>query len=183
MESEDNGLKPNLVIVDEMKAMRETIQAESKEDDNLDEHGRLKYEDHINFPLKQRDLIFMHETVRMVMDKGLVPMDEEGPVVTLLEMMASAEPDVYNHECMLLPVNYFVGLWHCLNTARKFSLYTQQWKKKDKWLDRITIKVAEKIDEYHLVKSHEFNEEKLDKSPEYYKDNVVKFPKKLELNT
>lgn len=137
--------------------------------DHLDEHGRIIHEDKINFKVIHKDLIFMHETLRMVADKDLVPPDEVGPFVTLLEMMAEQEADVHRYECLLLPVNYFLGLWHGLNTARKFSLYLPQWVKKDKHLDWITTNVAKYLDKYHMVKSHEANEEKIKEKPYFAK--------------
>jgi hypothetical protein len=160
--------KPSLALAPEDS--KEIQPITKQEDENLDQHGRPIWEDKIVFKLQHKDLIFMHQTIRLVMEKGLVPPEEVGPCMTLLEELAVQESEVHKKSGLILPINYFVGMWHALNTARMFSLYSQQFKKKDKHLENIVMRIAKRLDEYHTVKSHEANESKMDKSPQYFKE-------------
>lgn len=160
------------------------IAVEGKKEENtdhLDKHGRIISEEYINFKMTHEDLLFVDETIKKIIDLDLVPVTEAGPVVTLLEMLAEREKSVYHDGHILLPVNYFTGMWHCLQTGRKFSIYSQQWKKKDKYLDRITMEIAKSIDAYHAVKSHVKNEAKADKVAEGYFGKSVESAPKIDV--
>lgn len=141
------------------------VQPAPDNDEHLDEHGRVIHQDKIQMQLQHKDLIFIHQATRDLMQKGLVPEPEIGPCMTLLDILAESEPHVHKHGVLILPVNYFVGMWHVLNSCRKFSIYSQQWKKKDKKLDHITTVVASYIDKYHTVKEHEAKEDAVEKAP------------------
>lgn len=166
----------SLVQESATKAIQERLEKEINQVET-DQHGLKIHEDMINFKCNQGDLKFIHKTICMVLERGLVPEPEIPPVFTLLEMLGEREEKVFETGHLFLPVNYFVGMWHALNTARKFGLYAivkTKGKSKAKiarrnvessyncrYLDKITMKVAESIDKYHKVKQHERQEDKL----------------------
>jgi hypothetical protein len=160
----------------------EIVKIKEEEEVKLDETGRLVHDDSINFRCSHKDIIFIHETIGLVLEKGLVPEPEIGPIMVLLDMLANAEPDTHKHGCFILPVNYFIGMWHGLNTARKFGLYSQQFKQKEKHLDHLTTQVARSIDAYHTIKSHVAEEEKLELTPKYFEKMNTEMLKALREN-
>lgn len=127
------------------------IQVGEKE---VDEHGRMIYTDTVIIPMNMRQLHLAWGTIKEVLELGVVPPDELGPVMELLERIAAMEKDVWEKKAISLPINYCVGFWHCLNTGRKFHIYKKE-KAKDKQLDKLTMEVAKVIDNYHKVMKHE----------------------------
>lgn len=150
----ENSNLPSPSEVKEVYSPKEVVAQESKD---TDIHGREIFEESVVQRISHPDFIFMHETLREVIDKDLVPPDDIGPMMTLLEMLADQEKDVYDTGAFILPINYCVGLWHCLNTGRKFHIY-EKFKKKDKTLDIITNRIAKSLDAYHKAKIHEEKE-------------------------
>lgn len=116
----------------------------------VDETGRMVFEDGIDYRISHADLMFIWNTIKDLLDANLIPPMESEPTIKLMGMIAERESEVYRNGFMFLPINYFVGMWHALNTGRKFDIYSKALKKANK-LDQITMKVAEKIDEYHRI--------------------------------
>ena len=94
---------------------------------------------------------------------------EQDAAFDLMEIYAKAHrPDSKSDFMMTLPVNYFVGTWHILNTCRKFHLFSED-KALDTAIDGLTMFFAKKIDLYHAVKRAE-------KAEEQKPDNLLSLP-------
>lgn len=161
-----NGDDRKVVDIGSSKEIQNSVDID-KENENLDQHGRMKHEDIIVLRLNHKELLFIHQAIRDVLETNppIVPPDEVGPTISLLEMLSAQEKEIYNHSQLVLPVNYCVGLWHCLNTGRKFHIYKKR-KGKDNHLDKTVRNIAESLDAYHKVKSHEKNEERINIDPD-----------------
>lgn len=180
-EEEEEDKKGNLVKIKKKKknskALAPTpnkrlIRREEEGEEHLDQHGRIIHNDTVVFSTDWGELVFIHKTIRELLTENLnnknklLPVDEVDPIITLMEMLADQEKRVKEKKILILPVNYFLGLWHTLRFCKSIGLYSA--KKYRTRLDRVAMKVAEYLDNYHAVKSHEENREKMDVSPEKY---------------
>jgi hypothetical protein len=89
-----------------------------------------------------------------LMGKGIVPPHEINKAFELMKLLAEQDKDTRKEFKIKLPINYMMGLWHCLNSARKFWIYKED-ADKDRYLTDVTLKVATILDIYHKRKENE----------------------------
>lgn len=156
----------NLVKIPEAKEIQ-------TEEYKLDENGLIIHEEGIEFKCSHNDLLFIHTVCKDMLEANLVPPMEVDKVITLMEMLAEQEKKAWDYGCFFLPINYFIGMWHCLNTGRSFDIYSKN-KTKANTLDQITYRAAEQIDLYHAIK---VGKEPNDKSK---KNQIASFQKVVD---
>lgn len=119
----------------------------------LDEIGRPVHKDHIEWETDTAELKAILECCSKLLDNDLVPHTEIDGVFELMEKISRLEQDKRVYKAQL-PVNYFVGAWHVVNSCRKFDLYSED-KYVSKAIDGLAGKLARFIDMYHVAKRTE----------------------------
>jgi len=115
--------------------------------------GRPLFEHSIVMPTDSPEVMAMWTTCKAILEERLVPQPEEDAVFKVMEMLAE-QIKTDRAFSIKFPVNYFTGLWHCLNTARKFDIFNND-KKLSKSISNTTFKVAQLLDTYHVIKDKE----------------------------
>lgn len=89
--------------------------------------------------------------IKFALESGVVPPNEIDGAIELMEMVASQERDSRKPYNLDLAINYFNGLWHCVNTCRKFDLFADD-EAMSNAVDGLALKLASYLDKYHSVK-------------------------------
>ena len=128
----------------------------------LDETGNPIFKDSVQMGVKRNQLLFIYNAIKDLLDANLkangmlIPPPEIDRVMKLMDLIASQDKDTTKEIKLTLPINYMVGLWHSLQSGRRFGIYMKDADKmKDTYLDDMTMKVAETIDTYHKLKNKE----------------------------
>lgn len=119
-----------------------------------DDIGRPVFKDKIKMETNTAEHRALWTCVRAVLEEGLVPEPEIDAVFELMEDLANQEKDSRKPYNIILPINYFVGMWHCVNTCRKFDLFNEDTEM-NVAVDGLALKLAGYLDHYHSVKSFE----------------------------
>lgn len=141
-ESKEITVDPSIYEKDE--------QGEVKTDDT----GRPVFKDRIEMETNTAEHRALWTCIKAVLENGVVPEPELDAVFILMENLASQERDSRKPYKITLDINYFVGLWHCVNTSRKFDLFNED-KKMSEAVDGLALKLAGYLDAYHKVKNFE----------------------------
>lgn len=130
------------------------IKTDENNEIELDESNKPVFVDQIKMETTTDEHRNLWLCIRLVLEEGLVPEPEIDACISLMEKLAIQEKDSRKPYFITLPINYFVGLWHCVNTCRKFDLFKDD-KKVDKIVDGLALKLAGYLDYHHSVKSFE----------------------------
>lgn len=153
-----NPYKNNPLDKQLTKALTEldgAIETDEKGAPKLDEAGKPIFKDSIEWDTNSAQIHAIWSCIKILLDQKLVPPNEIDAAFDLMATYARLDrPASTKDYTVQLPVNYFVGTWHILNTCRKFSLFSKD-KGMSKAIDGLTLWFAEKIDQYHYVKNHE----------------------------
>lgn len=120
----------------------------------LDDTGRPVFNDQIQMETNTSEHRALWTCIKAVVEEGLAPEPELDAIFKLMEDLAMQEKDSRKPYNITLDVNYFVGLWHCVNTCRKFDLFNED-KGMNVAVDGLALKLAGYLDTYHSVKNFE----------------------------
>ena len=120
----------------------------------LDSVGRPIFKERIVMPTTTGEHRALWTCIKAAIESGIIPEPELDAVFELMEMLAVQEQDTRKEYTIDLPINYFIGLWHCVNTCRKFDLFHDD-DKFDKAVDGLAMKLAEYIDMFRAAKRQE----------------------------
>jgi len=153
-----NPYKNNPLDKQLTKALTEldgAIETDEEGTPKLDEAGKPIFKDSIEWDTNSAQIHAIWSCIKILLEQSLVPPNEIDAAFDLMAMYAKLDrPDNTKDYKVTLPINYFVGTWHILNTCRKFSLFSKD-KGMSQAIDGLTLWFAEKIDQYHYVKNHE----------------------------
>jgi len=122
-------------------------------DVTTDDIGRPVFKDQIQWDTDTAELSAILECCNKVLENRVVPHEEVDGVFELMEKVSRLESPKRQYTATL-PVNYFVGMWHVVNTCRKFDLFSDD-KYVSKAIDGLAVKLARLIDLYHVAKRTE----------------------------
>lgn len=132
----------------------------------LDSIGRPVFKDSITWETNTPELYATWNCIKALLDEQLVPYTEVDGCIELMEKLSSLEDTkAFGNYDVTLPVNYFTGMWHCVNSTRKFHLFKND-KPLDKSIDGLAMKYARLLDMYHSVKKDERMKDIMEASPE-----------------
>ena len=141
---------------------KDAIVTNDKGEIKLDEAGKPIFKDIIEWTSNLGEINAIWHSVMRLLEQRLVPPNEEQAAFDLLSAVAKMQRDTKKDYKVSLPINYFVGMWHCLNSSRKFGLWADD-KGMDDALTDLTLRVASQIDRYHKIKQNEaLEDEQLD---------------------
>jgi len=139
--------------------LESAIVTDEKGDIKLDDAGKPVFRDVIEWETTGGQIMAIWTCIKELLDQRLVPPNEQDAAFDLLTLMATLHRNSTKTYKASLPINYFVGTWHVLNTCRKFDLFKED-KPLSASIDELTLWFAERIDIYHVVKKGEKVEEK-----------------------
>ena len=157
----DNNLPAEVKIFKQDNKLEELANlASNPEKFELTEKGEVKVEKTTGTPIFADEILMetdlgemagMIEVIQQILLQNLVPMNEVQNAMQLMDMLAEQQNLTDPKFHIKLRVNYAVGLWHCLNTSRKFHIFKKD-KAMDKRVDELTNKVATFLDMYRAKK-------------------------------
>lgn len=125
------------------------------------EDGFKIFKDTVEIPVMRAELLFIWQVCADLLEgaanlhgKSPVPPHEAEKMFELMEMLSNQDKDTRKEFKLKLPINYCVGLWHGVNSARKFHIYKEDTDK-DRYLTDVTLKVATIIDHFHKRKDNQ----------------------------
>lgn len=144
----------------------------------LDSAGKPIFKDIIEWNTNGAQINAIWTAIKAIITEKLVPPHELDAAFDLMAIVAKMHRMGSKDYKVSLPVNYFVGTWHILNSCRKFNLFGDD-KEMATAIDGLTMWFAQRIDMYHHVKSQEVKLEttprpKLGSKIEYYSEDVAK---------
>lgn len=127
----------------------------------LDSAGKPIFKDCIEWDTDSAEIMAIWTAIRACIEEKIVPPNELDACFDLMEVYAREHREGSTKKYKItIPINYFVGTWHILNSVRKFHLLADD-KSFDEAIDRLTLWFAKRIDMYHEVKRREKIEEKV----------------------
>lgn len=157
----------------------------------VDKNNMPIYEDQVTLAVSLKEVKFMFDSCCLLFHEEvkspLVPHDSVDACFDVITYLAELHEDARAKGMdigfdIVLPVNYFKGLWHMLNTARMYKLWERDKSdKKAESLDRITKKVASRLDAYVAIKTKENLEDGKEVKTESPKMEI-KIPKLISTN-
>lgn len=137
----------------------------------LDEAGKPVFKDSIQWETDGPQIMAIWIVHKAVIEERLVPPNDLDAAFDSMTLYAREYRNTNKPYTITIPINYFVGTWHILNTSRKFHLFKHD-KALSNAIDGLTMWFAKRIDMYHEVKRREKVQDEV--SPEV----VLKLPKK-----
>jgi hypothetical protein len=132
-------------------------QAMTKDEDGnveVDSAGKPIFKDRIEWMTDSSQVLAIWTAIKASLDAGIVPPDEQDACFDLFELYAKEHRVSSKGYKISVPINYFVGTWHVLNSCRVFDLFKDD-EPLDKAMDELTFWFAKKIDTYHEIKRKE----------------------------
>lgn len=158
------------------KDFQDAIEKDKDGNIKLDAAGKPVFKDVIEWESSSAQIHAIWECIKILLDQRLVPPMEIDAAFDLLEVYAMLDrPRSTKQYKISLPINYFVGTWHILNTTRKFGIFSKDHKMETSITD-LTFWFADKIDQYHQIKKNENIEEEVKPS----KLHMLESPKNVE---
>ena len=148
---------------------KDSIELTEKGEIKLDEAGKPIFKDIIEFETTTGEINAIWTCIKACLEEKVVPPNEIDACFDLMAIIAKLERESTKPFKASLPINYFVGTWHILNSARMFHLFEDD-KALDQAIDGLTMKFARQIDVYHEIKRRETVEK--DVSPK----NILSLP-------
>jgi len=161
----------------DQKQLIDAMELDEKGEPKLDKNGKPIFKDSIQMMTNAPEMSAINMCCQELLSQGLVPEPEIEAVFDYMLKVATLH-DKNGHKrkfLVTIPINYFVGMWHVVNSCRKFDLFNKD-KKLSKAIDGLAEKLARKIDIYHEVKRREGILEEA--SP----DDVLSLPKQHTTN-
>ncbi len=153
--------------------LKGAIELDEKGDIKLDEAGKPIFKDAIEWETDNAQLNAIWTCIKALLEEKLVPPFEIEASFDLMTMIARLQREGNNQKFKaVVPINYFVGAWHILNSCRKFDIFSED-KPLSEAIDGLTMDFAKRIDMYHEIKRRESIKEEV--SP----DNILKLSKKM----
>lgn len=157
----------------EEKALRDAMDLDEDGSIKLDSAGKPVFKDSIQWDTNSAQIMAIWSACKAALEEKIVPPNEQDAVFDLMAMYAKEHRDgSTKNYTIAVPINYFVGTWHVLNSCRMFDLFHND-KKLSEAIDGLTMWFAERLDMYHSVKKAEKIEEEV--SP----DNILKLPERV----
>jgi len=148
------------------------IETNEKGEIKLDSAGKPVFKDTIEWETDSAQIMALWTCTKALLEERVVPPNEIDAAFDLLTIYAKAHrPTTSKPFKFSLPVNYFVGTWHILNSCRMFHIFKDD-KRMDEAVDGLTLWFAQRIDMYHEVKRKETMEEKCNPK------DILSLPKK-----
>lgn len=121
----------------------------------LDEARKPIFDAGIEWYTNNSQLILIWTCAIECLNERLVPFDDIGAVMELIEKIAHfQQPNNSKPYRVKLPINYFVGTWHVLNTSIKTGIMRGE-KKTEQLLEETTMFFAKQIDMFQSIKKQE----------------------------
>lgn len=145
------------------KELENAIETDDKGEIKLDSAGKPIFKDHIEWETDGAQIMAIWTCIKAVLEEKIVPPNEVDACFDLMGIIAKLHRNGSKVYKVQLPINYFVGTWHILNTCRKFLLFNDD-KPMMKAVDGLTMMFARKIDAYHEIKDRERKEDEIMKT-------------------
>lgn len=136
------------------KEFRDAIVTNEEGEIQLDAAGKPVFKDSISWETDGPQIMAIWSAIKALLEENLVPPMEVDAAHDLMMTYAKEHRDTNKKYTISIPLNYFVGTWHVLNTCRKFHIFKND-EKLDKAIDGLTMWFAKQIDIYHEVKRRE----------------------------
>lgn len=153
-------MEHKLKIVDTPKenpyqaALEEAMSKDEKGNVETDSAGKPIFKDKIEWMTDAAQITAIWTATKAALEAGIVPPNEEDACFDLLELYAKEHINSSKPFKIIVPINYFVGTWHVLNSCRMFDLFNDD-KALSSAIDDLTLWFANRIDMYHEVKRKE----------------------------
>lgn len=155
-----NPLHNKLTNAVKGSGLEEAIETNDKGEIQLDPAGKPIFKDCIEWDTDSAQIMAIWTSIRVCLEEKIVPPNEIDACFDLMELYSREHRAGSTKSYKItVPINYFVGTWHILNSARMFGLFKED-KPLDVAVDELTLWFARKIDTYHEVKRREDVEDK-----------------------
>ena len=160
------------------EALKDSVEYDEKGNIKVDEAGKPIFKGFIQWRTDRPQLEAIWTCCKAALHERLVPENELDAAHDTMMLYAKEHRDSGKRRNFMItvPINYFVGTWHLINTCRKFRLFEEEGTKFEKKIDELAMWFAEQIDMYHEVKRMEKVQNEA--SP----DDVLKLPRKENNN-
>lgn len=120
----------------------------------IDEAGKPVFKDVIEWESDSGQIMAIWTSIKTCLEEKVVPPNEIDACHDLMLVYANLHRNSSKPFMVSMPINYFVGTWHILNSCRMFHFFEKD-KGMDSAIDGLTMWFAERIDMYHEVKRRE----------------------------
>jgi len=134
--------------------LKEAVEYDEEGSIKLDEAGKPIFKDTIKWDTDSAQIMAIWTCHKVVLENRLVPPNDQDAAFDSMSLYAKVIRETTKKYEIEVPINYFVGTWHILNTCRKFSLFKDD-KKMAIAIDGLTMWFAKQIDIYQEVKRRE----------------------------
>lgn len=134
--------------------LKEAVEYTDNGEIKLDSAGKPVFKDVIQWETDGPQIMAVWTCYKTLLEERLVPPNEEEAAFDAMSMYAKEWRDTNKKYTITVPINYFVGTWHVMNSCRKFGLFHHD-KPLAKSIDGLAMWFAKQIDMYHEVKRRE----------------------------
>lgn len=150
--------------------LQEAVEYDEEGSIKLDEAGKPIFKDSIQWETDGPQIMAIWTCHKAALEQRIVPPNDIDAVFDSMTLYAKEHRDTNKPYTITVPINYFVGTWHILNTCCKFHLFKDD-PSLNTAINGLTMWFAERIDMYHEVKRREKVQDEV--SP----NDVLKLPK------